>query len=56
MNIGLPDQLLLERLHAPVELLESASGNWPAAADKAHARLLMENRGEMAERLKAAVC
>jgi hypothetical protein len=46
----------MSRLQATVEVLESVSGKWPAGADKAHAKLLIENRGEMAERLKAAVC
>ena len=46
----------MERLQATVEVLESVSSNWPAGADKAHAKLLIENRGEMAEWLKAAVC
>jgi hypothetical protein len=36
--------------------VERVPSNWPAGADKAHAKLLIENRGEMAERLKAAVC
>ncbi len=46
----------MERLQAPVEVLESVSSNWPAGADKAHAKLLNNRAGEMAERLKAAVC
>ncbi len=46
----------MECLQAAVEVLESVSSDWPAGADRAHAKLLIENRGEMAERLKAAVC
>ena len=53
---GVSSTELMERLQATVEVLESVSSNWPAGADKAHAKLLIENRGEMAERLKAAVC
>ena len=46
----------MERLQATMEVLEGVSSNWLAGADEAHAKLLTENRGEMAEWLKAAVC
>jgi hypothetical protein len=32
------------------------SNKWPAATGSAHAKLLANQAGEMAERLKAAVC
>ena len=44
--------LLSRSLHA----ITLVSSNWPAGAAKAHAKLLTESRGEMAEWLKAAVC
>jgi hypothetical protein len=46
----------MDHLQATVEVLESVSRNWPAGADKAHAKLLTNRVGEMAEWLKAAVC
>ncbi len=46
----------MERLQATVEVLEGCPAIGQQVADKAHAKLLIENRGEMAEWLKAAVC
>jgi hypothetical protein len=46
----------MERLRATVEVLEACSAIGQQVPDSAHAKLLTNRAGEMAERLKAAVC
>jgi integrase len=46
----------MERLQASVEMLEQSPAIVQQVPPRVHAKLLTPNRGEMAERLKAAVC
>ena len=46
----------MERLQASAEFPEEGPAMVPQAPSRAHAKLLIHNRGEMAEWLKAAVC
>ena len=46
----------MERLQATLELLEQSPAIVQQGSAEVHAKLLIPNRGEMAEWLKAAVC
>ena len=46
----------MERLQATVEVLEASPAIGQQVPDRAHAKLLTNRAGEMAEWLKAAVC